>query len=50
MALGMSLLADDDDVVARCAPFARERARVDVGAGASEEVPVPEKDSQVKWK
>jgi len=48
--LRMPLLADDGDVVARVAPLARERTRVDVGARTSEEVPVPEDDLQVRWK
>ena len=34
--LRMRLLAEDDDVVARAAPLARERPRVDVRAGAAE--------------
>ena len=42
--LGRALLADDDDVVALPAPLARERARVDVRAGAAEQVAVPEED------
>ena len=42
--LRMRLLADDDHVVARARPFARERARVDVRARAREQVPVPEQD------
>ena len=56
VALRVPLLADDDDVVAEAAPLARERARVDVRAGAAEEVAVPEKDPHggrpvyVRWK
>ena len=50
VALRMPLLADDRDLVPRQAPLPREGARVDVGACSSEEVPVPEKDSQVRWK
>ena len=48
--LGMPLLADDRDVVAGEAPLPREGARVDVRSRSSEEVPVPEMDSQVRWK
>jgi hypothetical protein len=40
------LLAEDGDVVAEAAPRAGERARVDVRAGAPEEVAVPEEDLQ----
>jgi hypothetical protein len=48
--LGMPLLADDRDVVSRVAPLACERARVDVRARTSEEVPMPDEDLQVRWK
>ena len=37
-------------VVTRAAPFAGERARVDVRACSAQQIPVPEKDSQVRWK
>ena len=43
--LGMRLLAEDDDVVPRAAPLPREGARVDVRAGAAEEIAVPEQDA-----
>ena len=42
--LGRALLAHDDHVVAGVAPFARERAGVDVRAGAAEQIAVPEQD------
>ena len=45
VALGMRLLAENDDVVARAAPLARQRSRVDVRAGASEQIAVPEQDA-----
>ena len=44
VALRMRLLAEDGDVVPGAAPLARERARVDVRAGAAEQVAVPEED------
>ena len=57
VALRMPLLADDRDVVAGKAPLARERTRVDVGAGSSQEVAVPEQhphgsdaNRYVRWK
>ena len=43
--LGVRLLGDDDHVVPGVAPLARERARVDIRAGAPEQVAVPEHDS-----
>src|SRR5205085_56308 len=43
--LGMPLLADDDDLVPRAAPLARDRLRVDVRARAAQQVAVPEQDS-----
>ena len=43
--LGRALLRDDDDVVPVAAPFTRERSRVDVRPGSSEQVPVPEQDA-----
>ena len=46
----MPLLREQHDLVAGAAPLPRERARVDVRARAAQEVPVPEKDSQVRWK
>ena len=42
--LGRPLLRDDDDVVPGAAPFTRERSRVDIRPGPSEQVPVPEQD------
>jgi hypothetical protein len=45
--LRVRLLRDDHDVVAGVAPFTRERACVDVRAGAPEEVAVPEQNPQV---
>ena len=42
--LGMAFLADDHDVMARTAPFACERARVDVRARPAEQVAVPDDD------
>ena len=53
--LRVPLLADDVDVVAGAAPLARERTRVDVRAGAAEQVAVPEEDPHgggryVRWK
>ena len=48
VALRVALLADDRDVVAGAAPLGRERARVDVRAGAAEEVAVPEDDAHVR--
>ena len=48
--LRVPLLAEEDDVVPGAAPLARKRARVDVRAGAAQEVPVPEKNPQVRWK
>ena len=48
--LGMLLLADHRYVVAGEAPLARERPGVDVRPGAAEQVPVPKKNSQVRWK
>ncbi len=44
-ALRVGLLGEDGDVVAGVAPLAREHARVDVRAGAAEEVAVPEEDA-----
>ena len=44
--LGVRLLGEDDDIVACARPLLRERPRVDVRAGAPEEVPVPEEDPQ----
>ena len=44
VALRVPLLADDRHVVAEAAPLARERPRVDVRAGAAQEVAVPEND------
>ena len=49
------LLAEDGDVVAGVRPLPRQRPRVDVGAGAAEQVAVPEEDAHgepryVKWK
>ena len=44
VALGMRLLAEDGDVVPGTRPLARERPRVDVRAGAAEQVAVPEQD------
>ena len=41
----MRLLADDDDLVARARPLARERLRVLVRARAREEVAVPEQNA-----
>src|SRR5262249_15628127 len=48
--LRVPLLADDRDVVPREAPLAGGRRGVAVGPGAAEQVPVPEKTSQVRWK
>ena len=42
--LRVRLLRHDHDVVARAAPLAGDRPRVDVRAGASEQVAVPEQD------
>ena len=42
--LGRGILADHHDLVPRARPLARDRPRVDVRAGALEQVPVPEKD------
>ena len=42
---GPCLLAEHGHVVPGTAPFARELARVDVRAGAAEQVPVPEQDA-----
>ena len=55
VALGITLLADDDHVVAGVAPLAREGTRVHVRPGAAEEVAVPEEDPHgcrgyVRWK
>lgn len=44
--LAVGLLAEDDDLMASPRPFARERARVDVRAGAAQEVAVPEENLQ----
>ena len=44
VALRTGFLAEDDDVVPRAAPLPRQRARVDVGPGAVEQIPVPEQD------
>src|SRR6266511_5112753 len=44
--LGARLLGEHDDLVPGAAPLARERARVHVGAGASEQVAVPEENPQ----
>ena len=44
VALRVRLLAEDRHVVPGAAPLARERARVDVRAGAAEQVAVPEQD------
>jgi hypothetical protein len=44
VALRVAVLAEDDDLVALLAPGARERSRVDVGAGAAEQVAVPDED------
>ena len=41
----VSLLAEDDHVVSRAAPFPRERARVDIRPGPAEQVTVPEQDA-----
>ena len=41
----MRLLREDGHVVPGAAPLAREGARVDVGAGASEQIAVPEEDA-----
>jgi hypothetical protein len=43
--LGVRLLAQDGDVVAGACPLAGELPRVDVGAGAAEQVSVPEQDA-----
>jgi len=40
--LGVRLLREHDDLMPGAAPFARERARVDVRPGPAEQVPVPE--------
>ena len=56
VAVGVPLLADDDDVVARAAPLARKRARVHVRAGPPEQIAVPEDDAHggecryARWK
>jgi hypothetical protein len=57
VALRVSLLTDDRDVVPGEAPFARERTRVHVRAGSAEEVAVPEQNAHgsdangyVRWK
>jgi hypothetical protein len=42
--LGVRLLAEDDDLVANATPRACERSRVDVRAGAAQEVAVPEEN------
>ena len=42
--LRVRLLAEDDDLVAGAAPLAGDRPRVDVRAGAVQQVPVPEED------
>ena len=42
--LGRGILAEDDHLVPCAAPFARDRARVDVRTGPFEQVPVPEQD------
>ena len=44
VALGVPLLAEEQHLVARPAPLAGQRARVDVGARSAEQVTVPEKD------
>jgi hypothetical protein len=46
----MTFLREQHDVVPSLAPLASERARVDVRARSAQEVPVPEKDLQVRWK
>ena len=43
--LRVRLLTDHHDVVTRVAPFACQRPRVHVGAGATEQIAVPEEDS-----
>jgi hypothetical protein len=48
--LRTALLADDGDVVSGVGPRSRELARIDVRSGTCEQVPVPEDDSQVRWK
>ena len=45
VALGVRLLAEDDHVVTRKAPLARQRTRVHVGAGTAEQIAVPEQDA-----
>ena len=45
VALGVPLLAEEHDLVTGSAPLAGQRARVDVRAGAAEQVAVPEKDA-----
>src|SRR5215211_5969771 len=47
--LAVGLLAEDDDLMAGPRPFARERARVDVRAGAAQEVAVPEENLHGWW-
>jgi hypothetical protein len=46
----MPLLTEQDDLVTGIRPLAGEGARVDVGAGSAEQIAVPEKDLQVRWK
>jgi hypothetical protein len=48
VALRVPFLADDRDVVTGEAPLARERPGVNVRPGAAEQIPVPEKNSQVR--
>ncbi len=48
--LRVPLLADQRDVMTGEAPLARERPGVDIRPGPGEQVPVPEKNFQVRWK
>jgi hypothetical protein len=42
--VGVRVLAEDDDLVSEPAPGLRERARVDIRSGPTEEVAVPEEN------
>ena len=44
--LGVPLLREDDNLVARHAPFPRQGARIDVGARPAQEVAVPQENLQ----
>ena len=44
VAAGMGLLAEQRDLVAELRPRTRERACIDIGAGTSQEISVPEEN------